>query len=75
MQAGVCLGYVTALADLLRFGSPVLGKTACLPQTGVTPEAMADMVRKYLENRPKERQAAAVVLVADALGKAFPCSA
>lgn len=68
-----CGGYVSGVVDMnavaaVRRGSPVF----CLP-AHVTVQQAIDVVRKFLEDHPEKRHAAAADMVAEALSRGFPC--
>ena len=68
---GVCLGYVAGVAQMLAY-TPVEGHRACIPRE-VNERKLQDQVIVFLEMRRRERPA--VLLVAEALEEAYPCSA
>jgi len=67
-----CLGYVTALADVLE-RNDVNGLRACIPNVGVEVGQLEEVVKAYLRRHPDRGGYGAAGLVADALGAAFPC--
>ena len=69
---GACLGYITAVSDVLNGGDVIAGWKACNPKN-VTPGQARDIVVRWLEENPKERHYSANSLVAIALSEAFPC--
>jgi hypothetical protein len=70
---GECVGYVTAIADLLLYGGvPALGWNACVP-AGATIGQIRDVVIQYLYQHPEMRHQTAIGMTAVALRTAFPC--
>jgi hypothetical protein len=69
---GVCMGFITGVADVLGNNNPVHGWRACFP-TGVTIGQMTDVTIQYLKASPQKRHMTAHSLVAEALERAFPC--
>ena len=67
-----CIGYVTAIADVMEKVKPLYGETACFPE-GTTPGAQTDTIKAWLAENPKLRYLSATSLIAKALAKAFPC--
>lgn len=67
-----CLGYITAVADVLE-RNDINGLRACIPDQGVAVEDLAEAVKAYLRRHPERGHYGAAGLVADALGEAFPC--
>lgn len=65
----LCLGFVEAVADSFTSYEPSL---LCLPGT-VTNGQLVDIVAKFLRDNPEERHRTAYMLVAQAIGAAFPC--
>lgn len=61
------MGYVIGAHDMVN------DELICLTQ-GVTTKQASDVVKKYLENNPAQRNLDASVLVMVALGSAFPCA-
>jgi hypothetical protein len=62
------LGYVMGVADALQ------NVTVCMPPS-VTSGQVADMVRNYLINVPRERHHSGDILVGRVLREAWPCAA
>lgn len=60
------LGYVIGVVDSMN------GYAFCLPGAA-TAGQINDMMRNYLNNTPAERHLPADVVIATALGVAFPC--
>ena len=67
-----CLGYVTALADVLERNA-VNGLRACIPDVDVETGWLEVVVMAYLRRHPDRGGYGAAGLVADALGEAYPC--
>ena len=67
-----CLGYVTAVADVLSRQS-IEGFRACIPSVGVDRGQLKDEVATWLKEHPENRQYVASSLAAAALAQAFPC--
>jgi len=68
-----CLGYVTAIADVMAANNRVNGFKGCIPSAGVTMGQIEDVVSLYLNAHPESRHALAAGLAAHALEDAFPC--
>lgn len=66
-----CVGYVTALADVLG-NSAINGVRACFP-TSATKAQIVDIAIQFLNEHPERRHYTADSLVAHALVEAFPC--
>jgi hypothetical protein len=71
-QFGDCLGFTSAVADVLTGGHIVSGYRACIG-TNVSRGQAKDVVKQWLENHPQHRHLAAHRLVAAALAEGFPC--
>lgn len=72
---GYCGGYVTGIVDTIEAmqASGVLPANAlCIPE-GVTKGQLADVVERFLADRPERRHHEAGSLVPEALAAAFPC--
>jgi Ssp1 endopeptidase immunity protein Rap1a len=69
-----CGGYVEGVADAMSANLPsgVAGFHACLP-ADQTIQQVADVVKRYLRDRPEDRGYTAASIVAKALQQAFPC--
>ena len=67
---GVCLGYVMGAMDAWTTGRILDGKTQCV-RIGVRAGQVRDVVLKYLEDNPGERDHDADRIVAKALHDAF----
>jgi hypothetical protein len=68
-----CVGYLEGVvdgADELRVG---MGKPACV-RAGVEVRQIRDVVVKYLEDNPQDRDGDAWLLVISAVGKAWGCN-
>lgn len=68
----LCLGYITAILELLDSGSVVGGRRACIPQDADANQ-LNDIVTNYIRSHPETRHLAAHYLVALAFSLAFPC--
>jgi Ssp1 endopeptidase immunity protein Rap1a len=68
-----CLGYITAIVDVLESRTPILGNLACLPVTTTRVQARKIVVADLVK-RPAELQYSAAGLAARALAAAFPCN-
>jgi hypothetical protein len=68
----LCVGYATAIADVLNSGTVVNGSQACIPSDASRGQ-LAAVTKKYLEDYPETRHFLGAQLVADAFAKAFPC--
>jgi hypothetical protein len=81
MTGNKLLGYLSGDTDIERIHGMgyVIGvhdafdSTICLTR-GVTTQQASDVVRKYLQDNPAQRNMDASVLVLVALGSAFPCA-
>ena len=71
-QAGLCMGFVTGIADAMGIAAFLGGRRACIPLAATEGQAL-DVVKRFLEQHPAEPQEEAVSLVAQALSEAFPC--
>ncbi len=71
-----CLGYISGILDLADFDQALPpAHTAhgwCLPD-GASSSQVAKVIVKYANDHPEELHLPAVLLVANALLKAFPC--
>jgi hypothetical protein len=67
-QFGLCMGFVAGIADAMN----IAGTKACFPP-GVTVGQTVNVVKQFLGQHPERRHETAVLLVASALGEAFPC--
>jgi hypothetical protein len=64
----LCTGYVAGVSDELSRNGP----TVCRPEH-VTVEQLRELVTRYLERHPEERQLQASSLVVGAMRDAWPC--
>jgi Rap1a immunity proteins len=71
-DAGVCEGYVMAIADAMSGGNSVLGARACIGLQ-VTGAQVRDVVVAALRRNPPTRHLSARSLAANAIEDAFPC--
>jgi Rap1a immunity proteins len=71
LRAGTCLGYVTAIMDVLSV-SPVNGFKACVPPNADMNQ-IVDVVKFFIRDHAEKRHLVAAGLVAEALATAFPC--
>ena len=62
------IGYVTGVADTLT------NVVVCGPSGGVPASQLYDITKKYLDENPGIRHYSADRLIAQALGRVFPCS-
>jgi Ssp1 endopeptidase immunity protein Rap1a len=71
-----CLGYITGVTDLDQMNASVFPehRRSCVPEN-VTNGQIRDVIVRYLTDHPEERHMLAAILVAEAMGKAFPCKA
>src|SRR5688572_15695477 len=67
-----CLGYITAVADVLEQNA-VNSFRACTPPD-VTVGDLLEVVKGYLGRHPERGGYGAAGLIAHALGEAYPCS-
>jgi hypothetical protein len=63
-DAGVCHGYIRAMADAFRPG--------CAPK-GVTYGQIKDVVIKHFRDNPQSRHQNALPLIGEAMERAWPC--
>ena len=66
-----CTEYIVAVVDLMAH-FPVNGLSAC-PAPTVTGSQVRDVAIQYLKSHREEDQNSAATLVAEAIGRAFPC--
>jgi len=64
VEEAFCLGYVVGIRDILP---------ACVPQT-VTNGQLTDIVRKYLEENPVNREGPSALLILKAVQNAYHCT-
>ena len=72
LVAGVCIGYVTAIMDVLAAGNSVNRLKACIP-IGADMNQIVAVVKNFLRDYPEKRHHVAAGLVAEAFARAFPC--
>ncbi len=72
LSAGICLGYVVAIAGVLRDG-PVDGRRACIPEA-TSSDQMRDVVKRWLERHPEARGLSASRAAVRAFAEAYPCN-
>jgi hypothetical protein len=70
-STGFCIGYIRGVADVMLLHD-VWDRSLCFPKN-VNLRQVRDVVIKYLETYPQMRHSPASLLIADALGDAFPC--
>ena len=68
----VCLGYVAGILELSTALNAFRMVKICPPKN-VTLGQAEKVVRAFLNKHPEHRKEAAIVLVATALSRAFPC--
>lgn len=71
-SAMVCLGYLTAILDVLSSGAPVAGKRACVPASAEE-DQVVDITTGYIRAHPEIRHLAALWIVGQAFAASFPC--
>ena len=71
-QAGACIGYSTAIADMLINGQAIGGWKACIPDTASALK-IRDVVKFYLARNPQEHHYKALTTAAKAIALAYPC--
>ena len=71
-NAGVCEGYVMAIADVISGGVSVLGERACIDMQ-VTGKQVRDVVVAALQHNPATGHLSARSLAPLAIADAFPC--
>lgn len=69
-----CHLYIAGVAQTLVLADDNALITAPCPGKGVTEEQITDVVIKYLDNHPENRQLPAPFLIGKALNEAFPCN-
>jgi hypothetical protein len=71
--AGLCIGFINGYQQVAAMLPPSAKvKLACWPD-GVTPNQVAKVVIKYLDNHPERLHLPAVQLIYDATYEVFPC--
>ena len=68
----VCIGYISAVVDIMESTGYVHGFRACIPR-GIGEARFAEVVARWLAARPRQRGQPADRLVARILAEAFPC--
>lgn len=68
---GICIGYVTAITDVLSVRA-VNGFKACVP-TDANMDQVIDVIKFFIRDHAEKRHLVAAGLVAEALATAFPC--
>jgi Rap1a immunity proteins len=71
-SASLCMGYITAIRDIMANGSPLFGKKACIPAT-VDMGQIVDIVKNEIHSHPESRHLPAAMLVSKAFANDFPC--
>jgi hypothetical protein len=71
VSAGICLGYIVAVADTLDAANRINGFTARIANA-VTQGQLKQIAMKYLQEHPEQLHLGAAGLVAAALSEAFP---
>jgi hypothetical protein len=71
-SASLCMGYITAIRDIMANGSPLFGSKACIPAT-VDMGQIVDIVKKEIRSHPERRHLSAAILVSKAFANDFPC--
>ena len=69
----VCLGYVAGILELSTALNAFRMERICPPKN-VTLGQAEKVVKAFLNKHPEHRKEAAIVLVATALSRAFPCN-
>lgn len=72
LSAGICLGYVTAIAGVLQ-DAPVDGRRACIPKT-VSSDQKQDIVKRWLDRHPEARGLTASRAAVRAFVETYPCN-
>jgi Rap1a immunity proteins len=71
-SASICMGYITAIRDIMANGSPLFGSKACIPAT-VDMGQIVDIVKNQIHTHPEGRHLSAPLLVSKAFADDFPC--
>lgn len=71
LSAGMCLGYVSAIAGVLQSGS-VNGERACIPETASSDQKRL-AVKRWLDRHPEARGGLANRIAVAALVESYPC--
>ena len=69
-SAGMCLGYVAAIAGVLRDG-PVDGRRACIPKTASSDQKQ-DVVKRWLDRHPEAHGLTARRVAVRAFAETYP---
>ena len=72
LSAGMCLGYVVAIAGVLRDG-PVDGRRACIPEA-TSSDQIQDFVKRWLDRHPEARSLSASRAAVRAFAETYPCN-
>lgn len=72
LSAGMCFGYVTAIAGDLQVAS-VDGRRACIPKT-VSSDQKQDIVKRWLDSHPEFRGLRASRAAVRAFAESYPCN-
>jgi hypothetical protein len=70
-EAGACYGYVLGVYDALSNAG--LAKAICLPKEGAAEKTVVEVVARYLDEHPDQRQYSGQSLVHNALIYGYPC--
>jgi hypothetical protein len=75
-QEAFCRGFIAGIANALEAG-PIqdIGNRICLPPGGLTPEQMEAIVMQFIQTHwdSDTLESNAIVSIAIALGRQFPC--
>lgn len=71
-DAGLCSGYIMAVAEAMTTGQPIFGQRAC-GHAGIKAQQLVDLVRLDIADRPDLGAQPAGVMVASILAAQFPC--
>ena len=72
LSAGMCLGYVVAIAGVLQDG-PVDGRRACITKTASSDQKQ-DIVKRWLDSHPEYRGLRASRAAVRAFAESYPCN-
>ena len=72
LEYGFCYGYVIAIAEAERHPDGLYGLRNCLPADS-TRQQLVDVVKRWLDLHPAQRQYPASALIVGVLAEAFPC--
>ena len=67
-----CVGYIVGAYDMMELAQQIRGVPPCV-RAGTTVQQLREIVVRYLERNPQNRDLAASALVAVALGEAYGC--